>query len=45
MDKQGLWRLFWATGSPLIWLAIQRLEREDEQAVPAFGNGEEHWLL
>ena len=36
MDEQGLWRLFFATGSPLVWLAIRRLEREEEQqAVPA----------
>ena len=36
MDKEGLWRLFFATGSPLVWLAIRRLEQEEEQAVPAF---------
>ena len=38
MDEQGLWALFFATGSPLIWLALRRLEkiREEERAVPAF---------
>lgn len=38
MDEQGLWRLFFLTGSPLVWLAIRRLEenREQEQAQPAF---------
>lgn len=36
MDKEGLWRLFLATGSPLVWLAIRRLEQEEEQVVPAF---------
>ncbi len=37
MDEQGLWRLFFATGSPLVWLAIRRLEREweEERALPA----------
>ncbi len=37
MDEQGLWRLFLATGSPLVWLAIRRLERErdEERALPA----------
>lgn len=34
MDEQGLWNLFFATGSPLVWLAI-RQEREEERAVPA----------
>ena len=38
MDEQGLWKLFFATGSPLVWLAI-RQERE-EQAVPAFRTDE-----
>ena len=38
MDKEGLWRLFFATGSPLVWLAIRRLEQEEEQAVSAFGD-------
>ena len=38
MDEQGLWKLFFATGSPLVWLAI-RQEREEEQAVPAAQNG------
>lgn len=36
MDQQGLWKLFFATGSPLVWLAI-RQEREEERAVPAIG--------
>ena len=35
MDERGLWKLFFATGSPLVWLAI-RQEREEERAVPAF---------
>lgn len=37
MDEQGLWRLFFATGSPLVWLALRRLEREreEERALPA----------
>ena len=36
MDEQGLWRLFFATGSPLVWLAIRRLEQDEgQQAVPA----------
>ena len=34
VDEQGLWRLFFATGSPWVWLAIRRLEQE-QQAVPA----------
>ena len=42
MDEQGLWKLFFATGSPLVWLAIRRLEREREQPViPAFADEEE----
>ena len=42
MDEQGLWRLFFATGSPLVWLAIRRLEREEEreQAISAFRNNQ-----
>ena len=35
MDEQGLWRLFFATGSPLVWLMIRRLE-EAQLAKPAF---------
>ena len=37
MDERGLWRLFFATGSPLVWLALRRLEREreEERALPA----------
>jgi hypothetical protein len=34
MDERGLWNLFFATGLPLVWLAI-RQEREEERAVPA----------
>ena len=45
MDKEGLWRLFFATGSPLVWLAIRRLEQEEEQAVPAFADWEESDLI
>lgn len=41
MDEQGLWRLFFATGSPLVWLAIRRLEQERERRViPAFADEE-----
>lgn len=35
MDEQGLWKLFFATGSPLVWLAICQ-GRKEEQAVPAW---------
>ena len=35
MDERGLWNLFFATGSPLVWLAIRGLEQEEERAVPA----------
>ena len=35
MDEQGLWRLFFATGSPLVWLAIRRPDRAEENAAPA----------
>ena len=45
MDERGLWNLFFATGSPLVWLAIRGLEQEEERAVPAFGDREEHDLL
>ena len=41
MDEQGLWRLFFATGSPLVWLAIRRLEQAEERAVPAAAAQEE----
>ena len=41
MDKEGLWKLFFATGSPLVWLAIRRLEEEEERSVPAFSDWEE----
>ena len=44
MDEQGLWRLFFLTGSPLVWLAVRRMEEErmqQEQAKSAFAdNGE-----
>lgn len=37
MDGAGLWKLFWATGHPAVWLAIRRLaDREEKQAIPAF---------
>ena len=36
MDQQGLWKLFFATGSPLVWLAIRQEREEEERAVPAF---------
>ena len=39
MDTVGLWRLFWQTGRPEVWLAIRAMEQEreaQEQAVPAF---------
>lgn len=44
MDEQGLWRLFFATGSPLVWLAI-RQERKEERAVPAFMRKENEELI
>lgn len=44
MDEQGLWKLFFATGSPLVWLAI-RQEREEEQARSAFLGQEERELI
>ncbi len=31
MDEQGLWNLFFLTGSPLVWLAIRRLEEDRAQ--------------
>lgn len=45
MDEQGLWRLFFATGSPLVWLAIRRLEGEEERALPAFSEEENDCLI
>lgn len=32
-----MWRVFFATGSPLVWLALRRLnrEREEKRALPA----------
>ena len=44
MDKQGLWKLFFVTGSPLVWLAI-RQEREEEQAKSAFMERDERELI
>lgn len=38
MDEQGLWKLFFATGSPLVWLVIRRLEQEEERAISALGD-------
>ena len=35
MDEQSLWKLFFATGSPLVWLMIRRME-EEQLAKPAF---------
>lgn len=31
MDERTLWALFLATGSPLVWLMVRRLEREREE--------------
>ena len=31
MDGDGLWNLFWATGSPLVWLVMRR-RKEGETA-------------
>lgn len=48
MDEQGLWNLFFLTGSPLVWLAIRRLEEdrvEREQAQPAFADDGETQLI
>lgn len=44
MDEQGLWKLFFATGSPMVWLAI-RQEREEEQVRSAFMGREERELI
>jgi len=44
VNEQGLWKLFFATGSPLVWLAI-RQEREEEQARSAFMEQEERELI
>ena len=32
MNKDGLWNLFWATGSPLVWLLLRQ---EWERVPPA----------
>lgn len=48
MDEHGLWRLFFLTGSPLVWLAVRRLEEEREQqerAQPAFADDGEWELI
>ena len=48
MDEQGLWNLFFLTGSPLVWLAIRRLEEDrerQEQAQPAFADDRESQLI
>ena len=29
MDGDGLWKLFWATGSPLVWLMMRRRKEEE----------------
>lgn len=44
MDEQGLWKLFFATGSPLVWLVI-RQEREEEQAKSAFAGRENENMI
>ena len=37
MRDEHLWKLFWETGHPAVWLAIRRLGRQEEkQAAPAF---------
>jgi len=33
MDGDGLWNLFWATGSPLVWLVMRRKEEETAEIV------------
>lgn len=36
MDGAQLWKLFWATGHPAVWIAIRRLaDGEDKRAIPA----------
>lgn len=37
MDESGLWRLFFLTGLPEVWLALrgQAQEREAEREMPA----------
>ena len=44
MDEQALWKLFFATGSPLVWLAI-RQEREEEQVKSAFAGKENEDMI
>jgi len=46
MDEQGLWKLFWKTGLPEVYLALQgmRAETELQMKLPArtaFGEREE----
>lgn len=31
MDERTLWALFLVTGSPVVWLALRRLEQEQEE--------------
>lgn len=33
MDERMLWTLFLMTGSPVVWLTMRRLEREQEEIV------------
>lgn len=33
MDERTLWALFLATGSPVMWLALRRLEQEREESL------------
>ena len=40
MDEKGLWELFYATGSPAVWLAIRQEgqaadKKGEEQTAPA----------
>ena len=44
MDEQGLWKFFFATGSPLVWLEIRR-RREEERISAAFLRQEERKLI
>lgn len=42
MEKDGLWRLFFQTGLPEMWLALRWLqdqsETDDRGAIPAFSS-------
>ena len=44
MDEQGLWKLFFATGSPLVWLVIRQKQKE-EQAKTAFAERDEGEMI